>query len=193
MQSPSQWTGGHWAELADGAGFDVSLPVGAVSMGRRETELRAMAVFPPLPLHLYKYALLLTITYDNIPSPNPHQFPILTPKITSTKMVCVAVAGASSGVGKVIADAVAAGNKHEYIILSRNPSAELKTVQVDYSDIDALAATLDKYQVDTVISGLSLTTDEAGQNQANLIEAAKRASSTKRFIPSEYGSKWNPE
>ncbi|KAH6885011.1 hypothetical protein B0T10DRAFT_409587 [Thelonectria olida] len=108
-------------------------------------------------------------------------------------MVCVAVAGASSGVGKVIADTVAVGNKHEYIILSRNPSAESKTVQVDYNDIDGLAATLDKYQVNTVISGLSLSTDEAGQNQANLIEAAKRASFTKRFIPSEYGSRWNRE
>ncbi|KAI1018703.1 hypothetical protein LB503_005576 [Fusarium chuoi] len=106
-------------------------------------------------------------------------------------MVFVAVAGASSGVGKVIADAVAAGRKHEYIILSRNPSAEPKTVQVDYNDIDGLAATLDKYQVNTVISGLSLATDEAGQNQVNLIEAAERASFTKRFIPSEYGSRWN--
>ncbi|KAK7221393.1 hypothetical protein V2G26_009396 [Clonostachys chloroleuca] len=105
----------------------------------------------------------------------------------------VAVAGASSGVGKVIADALVTEIKHEYILLSRNPSAKPKTVQVDYSDIDALAATLDKYQVDTVISALSLATDEAGQNQANLIEAAKRASSTKRFIPSEYGSRWNPE
>ncbi|KAM6506566.1 hypothetical protein FSOLCH5_013540 [Fusarium solani] len=108
-------------------------------------------------------------------------------------MVCVAVAGASSGVGKVIAETVAVGNKYEYIILSRNPPGEPKTVQVDYNDIDGLAAVLDKYQVNTVISALSLATDEAGQNQVNLIEAAKRTSSTKRFIPSEYGSRWNRE
>ncbi|EXM13152.1 hypothetical protein FoTM2_017067 [Fusarium oxysporum f. sp. vasinfectum] len=108
-------------------------------------------------------------------------------------MVSVAVAGASSGVGKVIADTVAAGSKHEYIILTRNLPAVPKAVQVDYNDIGGLVATLDKYQVNTVISGLSLATDEAGQNQANLIEAAKRALFTKRFIPSEYGSRWNRE
>lgn len=147
----------------------------------------------PRPLLLYKCVLLLILTHNNNSFCAPHISLLLYQKTLSVKMGRVAVAGASSGVGKVIADALVTEIKHEYILLSRNPSAKPKTVQVDYSDIDALAATLDKYQVDTVISALSLATDEAGQNQANLIEAAKRASSTKRFIPSEYGSRWNPE
>ncbi|KAH7129039.1 hypothetical protein EDB81DRAFT_764188 [Dactylonectria macrodidyma] len=43
-------------------------------------------------------------------------------------MVCVAIARASFGVGKVIVETVAAGDKFEYIILSLNLLAELKIV-----------------------------------------------------------------
>jgi hypothetical protein len=62
-----------------------------------------------------------------------------------------------------------------------------KAVYVDYSDVDALAQALDKHQVHTVVSVLLIKTPEQRDAQLNLIRAAARTSSVKRFTPSEFG------
>lgn len=59
-------------------------------------------------------------------------------------------------------------------------------MQIDYSDISATAAQLEKYDVHTVICAIGLISQEASEAQVNLIQAADRSTTTKRFIPSEY-------
>lgn len=54
-----------------------------------------------------------------------------------------------------------------------------------YDDIDGLAKTLEAEGIDTVISALSM--DGPGANsQLNLIAAADKAPTTRRFIPSDF-------
>ncbi|KAM0417023.1 hypothetical protein ACHAPT_012989 [Fusarium lateritium] len=105
----------------------------------------------------------------------------------------IAIAGGSTGIGRAIADVLeSTTTHHQYIILSRRSSGS-ETRAVDYSDIEALAALLEHEQVDTVISALAINDDEAGQAQLNLIEAANRSTSTRRFLPSEFGQVYTPD
>lgn len=60
-------------------------------------------------------------------------------------------------------------------------------IAVDYSDVDDLTTALEANQVHTVISALLVMDQTVGQSQINLIKAADRSSSTKRFIVSDYG------
>jgi hypothetical protein len=46
---------------------------------------------------------------------------------------------------------------------------------------------LESNKINTIISAVSVTDDATSTAQLNLIEAAERSASTKRFIPSEYG------
>ena len=56
---------------------------------------------------------------------------------------------------------------------------------VDYDDVDSLAKTLESKNIDTVVS--AITMEGTGQEgQLNLMAAAEKSSTTKRFIPSEY-------
>lgn len=60
-------------------------------------------------------------------------------------------------------------------------------ISVDYNDIDAVTNILDKYNVHTVISTISVITPESGAAERNLIKAAAKAAPTKRFIQSDWG------
>jgi hypothetical protein len=71
-----------------------------------------------------------------------------------------------------------------------SPIPGTKLLVIDYSDADAIAATLDAKAVDTVISALGLA---GGEGQLKLIAGAKKAPSTRRFIPSEYAAYTPPE
>ncbi|KAF5008736.1 hypothetical protein FDECE_4973 [Fusarium decemcellulare] len=101
-------------------------------------------------------------------------------------MVKVAIAGGTENLGKAVVDAVKAA-KHDYIILSRQLHKDQHIVTVDYSDIPGLCHVLEKENIHTVISTMGLYTRAHHESQMNLIEAAELASSTKRFIPSEFG------
>jgi hypothetical protein len=63
----------------------------------------------------------------------------------------------------------------------------------DYSDVGSLTNLLERNRIDTVVSAMPLTDDDTSNSQLNLIEAADQSSSTKRFIPSEYGILYNEE
>ncbi|KAF5595975.1 SDR family [Fusarium pseudocircinatum] len=84
----------------------------------------------------------------------------------------VVVAGGSSGLGRTMVDALEAAKTHDYIVLSRKATGP-ETRAVDYSDVDALTSLLESEQVDAVISMLPIDSDESGQAQLNLIEAAE--------------------
>jgi hypothetical protein len=63
----------------------------------------------------------------------------------------------------------------------------------DYSNIKSLTKVLESNKIDTVISAVSVIDDSNSTAQLNLIEAAERSSSTRRFIPSEYGVRYTEQ
>lgn len=68
-----------------------------------------------------------------------------------------------------------------------------KFISADYTNLDSLIKILESQNIDTVISTIGLHNEATEKAQLNLIEAAKRSSKTKRFIPSEFGAMNTPE
>ena len=60
----------------------------------------------------------------------------------------------------------------------------------DYANVKSLTNLLESNLIDTVICTID---DATGSAQLNLIEAAENSSSTKRFIPSEFGLRYTQE
>ncbi|RSL47231.1 hypothetical protein CEP53_010006 [Fusarium sp. AF-6] len=110
-------------------------------------------------------------------------------------MVKIAVAGGSDSIGQAIVQAIEKDGSHECFILSRSPkdTEKSKIITVDYADIESLRDTLEAYDIDTVISAITLQSDAGGQSQMNLIEAANQSRCTQRFMPSEFGVMYKPE
>ncbi|KFY41628.1 hypothetical protein V494_02898 [Pseudogymnoascus sp. VKM F-4513 (FW-928)] len=108
-------------------------------------------------------------------------------------MVRVAVAGGTSGLGRLVVNAIMATKKHDVFVLSRKDSdifasePEITLFSVDYAVPATITAVLEENRVDTVVSCLHLNSKEASDSQLNLIEGAARASSVERFAPSEFG------
>ena len=107
-------------------------------------------------------------------------------------MVKVAIAGATGHIGSQLVEALAAGKKHDIIVLSRAPNpldetfrslgAELRPIS--YSDPASLEKAL--AGVHTVVSTIfSLDPDVLLNCQLALLDAAKRTG-VKRFVPSEF-------
>ena len=99
----------------------------------------------------------------------------------------VAIAGASGAVGEPVLNALVSSNLFNVTILRRSGSsstfpANIKTVEVDYNSVDALASAL-KGQ-DAVVSTVGSLQIPA---QRTIIDAAI-AAGVKRFIPSSFGS-----
>lgn len=108
-------------------------------------------------------------------------------------MVKVAVAGGSGSIGGAIVQALEKSTSHEVIILSRERSADPKAVTVDFTDIESLRSILEQHAVHTVISAVSLQSEDSGRSQMNLIEAADQSQCTRRFMPSEFGAHYKTE
>lgn len=108
-------------------------------------------------------------------------------------MIKVAVAGGSGSIGGAIAQALEKSASYELIILSREHNADPKVVTVDFTDIDNLRGVLEQHEVHTVISAVSLQTEDSGRSQMNLIEAADQSLCTRRFMPSEFGAHYKTE
>lgn len=125
-------------------------------------------------------------------------------------MAKVAIAGGTGGVGRTILEELIRQKKHDVVVLSRkvclSNAAQLTAYRsltrtqdtqikgyesvpvlaVDYSDVDSTAATLQKHNIGTIISALSLFTEEVGEAQMRLIQAAINSNVVKRFVPSEF-------
>ncbi|CAI7660393.1 unnamed protein product [Penicillium palitans] len=105
-------------------------------------------------------------------------------------MTVIAVAGGTGGVGKTIVEKLL-DSKFDIVVLSRSvkqdlSSQHIQNVQINYQDIPSMARVLEQHNIHTIISAIGLVSDETSQSQLNLIEAAEKSASTKRFIPSEY-------
>ena len=104
-------------------------------------------------------------------------------------MVKVAIAGATTGLGKMVLSALLESCPHDIVVLSRNlnptltaQGADVRTV--DYNDHDSITASLKG--VHTVLSLIGgLNTNERRDAELALLAAAKEAG-VKRFAPSEY-------
>ncbi|KAB2105737.1 hypothetical protein AG0111_0g6389 [Alternaria gaisen] len=107
-------------------------------------------------------------------------------------MVTVAIAGGTGGMGRTIVEELVGQDKHQVLILSRKankiPGLEsVRVIEADYEDVASVKQSLQKYNVEVVISALALFTEESAKAQMNLIQAAIDSGSVKRFMPSEYG------
>lgn len=102
-------------------------------------------------------------------------------------MVKIAVAGGSQGLGSALVQGLESHSSHECFILSRKAvDNDSRYLVADYSNIDELQNVLEANDVHTVISAVSME-NGGGESQMNLIEAAERSKSTRRFMPSEFG------
>lgn len=59
-------------------------------------------------------------------------------------MVKLAVAGGSGSIGRAIVQALEKSAPHDFIILSREHSADPKVVPVDFTDIEDLQSVLER-------------------------------------------------
>ncbi|KAL4758767.1 NAD(P)-binding protein [Aspergillus foveolatus] len=108
-------------------------------------------------------------------------------------MAIIAVAGGTGKLGRAIVEALKNTTDHSVSILTRKADDDLAKelgiplLIADYFNVESLTHLLESNKIDTVISAVSLTTDDTSDAQLNLIEAAEHSSSTKRFVPSEFG------
>ncbi|KAK7428140.1 hypothetical protein QQZ08_005379 [Neonectria magnoliae] len=111
-------------------------------------------------------------------------------------MVNVAVVGGTGHVGKTIVEVLHEDVRHSVIILSRKeaatPEGGAPLVAVDYTNIESLTTVLEQHKIHTVISCLGIHEQATADVQSNVIKAAEKASTTKRFIPSNWALPYNP-
>ncbi|KAL9087171.1 MAG: hypothetical protein Q9165_006822 [Trypethelium subeluteriae] len=112
-------------------------------------------------------------------------------------MVTVAVPGGTGGVGRTIVDAVRQTRKHIAITISRKaPQTQDPTnpvLVVDYNDVDALAKIFEQNNVEVVISAIFIFDDTSSASEINVVRAAEKSKTTKRFIISNWGIPTPPE
>ncbi|KAF2994313.1 hypothetical protein E8E15_000053, partial [Penicillium rubens] len=104
----------------------------------------------------------------------------------------VAVAGATGAVGRTLVEQIRKENRLHVVALTRREDVEfpidhVQYVQVDYDDGPALVQHLERNEVHTVICAIGMLGDDCSEAQLNLIKAADRANTVKRFMTSEFG------
>lgn len=63
----------------------------------------------------------------------------------------------------------------------------MKIIGVNYTDLDSAKKVLEDNNIHTILSTLSLQSQEQSDAQIGLIRAAAASSTVKRFAPSEFG------
>ncbi|KAF4924091.1 Oxidoreductase swnN [Colletotrichum viniferum] len=104
-------------------------------------------------------------------------------------MAILAVAGGTGSVGRTIVDGLVQHGGHKVFVLSRASLPAQNGVEylaVNYPDIEGTAKILETNKIDTVISAMGVVTAEISVSQVQLVKAANRASTTKRFVVSAY-------
>ncbi|KZL64278.1 hypothetical protein CI238_00536 [Colletotrichum incanum] len=109
----------------------------------------------------------------------------------------VAVAGGTGDLGRTIVEAINADGKFSVIALARKADEDkqkligARILPVNYASVDDITKVLEENNVHTVISALNIR--ESVEPELNLITAADRAESTKRYVPSIWGPKLSRE
>lgn len=126
-------------------------------------------------------------------------------------MVVVAVAGGAGHLGRTFVEVLKSSSKDEVVVLARKvryhalgslrlwwliPSKEPKEWDTDapvrtvnYNDIDSTAKVLEDNGIHVLISTMSIVDAAASEAQINLIRAAAKTTTVKRFIASDWGVK----
>ena len=68
-----------------------------------------------------------------------------------------------------------------------SPIANVRTLVVDYNDTDGLASVLKNNSIEIIISVIQVNNAESAAAEHNLVRAASKSASTKRFIASNWG------
>ncbi|KAJ5096116.1 hypothetical protein NUU61_005472 [Penicillium alfredii] len=114
-------------------------------------------------------------------------------------MSVIAVAGGTGGVGKTIVETLVDDPTFTVIVLSRGQAKQdelfkkIQQVQIDYEDVPSMTQQLERHNIHTIISAIGLISEDSSQSQLNLIDAADKSQSTRRFIPSEYSFIQTPD
>lgn len=109
------------------------------------------------------------------------------------------MAGGTGSVGKTIVEVLEEQGKHDIYVFSRGKSSPASSsgsvhfIKTDYADVSATTKVLEDTQIDTIVSAITIESEATSKSQLALIEAADRAETVKRFIPSEYGFLATPE
>ncbi|KAK6209830.1 hypothetical protein QIS74_11414 [Colletotrichum tabaci] len=105
----------------------------------------------------------------------------------------VAVAGGTGDLGRTFVEAIVADGRWTVVVLARNADEQkekeigARILPVDYDDVNNLVKVLEENKVHTVISTLNIRASV--KPELNLIAAADRAQSTKRYVPTI----WSPK
>jgi hypothetical protein len=67
------------------------------------------------------------------------------------------------------------------------PDPRAPVIATDYEDVGKLEDILSSHGVQVVISSLRVIDEKAGELERNLVKAAAKSASTKRFIASNWG------
>ncbi|RAQ50436.1 hypothetical protein AFGD_002712 [Aspergillus flavus] len=114
-------------------------------------------------------------------------------------MAILAVSGGTGKLGRAVVEALKNKKSHSLFILARSTNDELSEtldvpiIPVDYSNVGSLTKALEENKIETVISTVPISDESATDSQLNLIEAAIKSKSTKRFIPSDFGIIYNEQ
>ncbi|KAH6950937.1 hypothetical protein DER45DRAFT_637185 [Fusarium avenaceum] len=108
-------------------------------------------------------------------------------------MTIIAVAGGAGKLGRAIVEAIVENGQHKVVILAREAKSvgTTQTIAVDYTDVGGLTTALESNKIEIVISTINSLHDVSAE--LNLIQAAEKSTSTKRYIPSSWGTKPSAE
>ncbi|KAJ6180935.1 hypothetical protein N7519_011396 [Penicillium mononematosum] len=113
-------------------------------------------------------------------------------------MAIIAVAGDTGKLGRAIVEALKTTSNTIYILARQenkvlSDELGITIIPAQYSNIESLTKLPEDNKIDTIVSAIIVVDYDASSSQLNLIAAADQSSSTKRFIPSEYGIAYTEE
>ncbi|SPO06190.1 uncharacterized protein DNG_08879 [Cephalotrichum gorgonifer] len=109
-------------------------------------------------------------------------------------MPVVAVAGGSGKLGRAIVNGIKQAGKFDVVVLGRQADDEKSKeigapiITVDYNSPEAITSVLEQHNVETLISALH--GHSPAELELNLISGADKSSTTSRYIPAIWGSKY---
>ncbi|EXA33750.1 hypothetical protein FOVG_15051 [Fusarium oxysporum f. sp. pisi HDV247] len=104
----------------------------------------------------------------------------------------VAVAGGQGDVSRTIVEVLGQNQQNQVLVLSRKKLDDEPTIYVDYTDVSHIRDSLEKYNVEVVISCLNVISAGASQAEVNLARACDSSAGTYRFIASQWSIKIPP-
>ncbi|GME33561.1 NmrA-like family protein [Neofusicoccum parvum] len=100
-------------------------------------------------------------------------------------MTTVAIAGGTGNIGRTLVEVLSENPKNTGSTATTDAKATI--VHIDYGDVESISQALEKHQIDTVISCISMIDESSGESELNLIRAADTSSATRQFIPNDWG------